>query len=1113
MLDTLRVKTGAMGVGVLWLCLMTAAVNAQAQAEKAEPAAGPEEAIKESKETGDGKETKKPRLNMQLNAIVDKGSGAVVTPRYPAQVIGFTEATPKGRKLSIRNVAYNRVLGEVALPRGSDRTTVISSKGDLVGYVVRMSESDNVYLVTVFSTVTRKEVKTFKVTTDGLPILVDFAGDERLIIYTFDKKMPLQSLNLKTGESALVGGPAGLYAGNDAVAPFTVSPDGTLLAVLLMQGKEGEMVVLYDTKTMTKVERKFVSPKEWMPWSVRFTPDSSKLVVLASNPGDSTTRPDSLDQIITFDAATGAVTQSVAPLFKIPGNLFNEHKGYSQPPVQFSADSQLALIMGQYVCSGSTFELIYKPEFNNYPINAAPNLLLGNDYLMEAQLARDKQTFKCTLFQLPYAKVKKALDSAGNTGSTRDAGLPELKSVDLSSVKAGSLAPGTRVALTADPAVGATGVSFKQWAAAASTEKPLFFTFQQPGASRLLVTTVDPYRVREKGASTDFFSVDLKTKRFNGPIAGLPGSEQVCASPDCSKLTVVTPRLEGDRIDVFSTTTFFGRASGVMGFSPYPGRKIAWSRLVSPELLLTMSDAGEVAGWSLDPLKPLYRFEVDAGVEPLITPGGKHVLVSKDSVIYAFKSDTGDVIGPVAGPVEGLSAQVSRVTMAAAEREAMPKFGLALNTQGTKLAVSTFGRSQEMLTVWDLAGAGEPVTLNVGIPRWTAARPRMFAPVWVSDRLVRGRSGLVLDAQAYKVLAVAQEGAPLFLPMGDGATTLYIDNPSKRIVAGPSVPAETLAKMEKVSPEEMWYIDPGQKWEMVMEGNLPAAMKATALAELQKRAKQNNQMISDGPSENKMVMKADLSVTDVKETGSTSMEELDLSVELTLVSGRKDRLPIRLTPLHEQAVRNLSAKGNEKPFEETAHGKGWLAGRLLSRCDDLVYSVPMTFVDYEMLDVLGPMGTIKRPGSVIPPVTSAQARTELAQISKVLPELTRSAERLREAVKLLSTEGKPADMSGENKAQRLIATVRGDAKQITVTSSSVPAAVAFYVDQSRQELESACTRLEKFINERTQRSDWLRWQKHSEFLAAARSSNYELPDTVKFLEARKAILTELVKKP
>jgi hypothetical protein len=151
-----------------------------------------------------------------------------------------------------------------------------------------------------------------------------------------------------------------------------------------------------------------------------------------------------------------------------------------------------------------------------------------------------------------------------------------------------------------------------------------------------------------------FPRVDLVDMQRRKVVASGPaprGTSQVALSP--SGKNVVT--LAGEHPDPDDEGLLhFWKIAGtkvehVVGFAPYvmntwPHAVPTWTTWLDENKLFTVNDEGQLILWQVNNAKAIYELMVEARVKPILSPGGKHLVVPTSSGVQFFEANTGDYL-------------------------------------------------------------------------------------------------------------------------------------------------------------------------------------------------------------------------------------------------------------------------------------------------------------------------------------------------------------------------------------------------------------------------------------------------------------------------------------
>lgn len=145
--------------------------------------------------------------------------------------------------------------------------------------------------------------------------------------------------------------------------------------------------------------------------------------------------------------------------------------------------------------------------------------------------------------------------------------------------------------------------------------------------------------------------IDMQRRKVIASGPAPTGTAQVELSP--SGKSVVT--LAGEHPDPDDEGLLhFWRIDGnkvehVVGFAPYvmntwPHVVPTWSTWLDENRLFTVNDEGQLILWQVDNASAIYELKVDRRVNPIVSPGGKYLVVPTSAGIQFFDAATGEYL-------------------------------------------------------------------------------------------------------------------------------------------------------------------------------------------------------------------------------------------------------------------------------------------------------------------------------------------------------------------------------------------------------------------------------------------------------------------------------------
>lgn len=583
----------------------------------------------------------KPPMALKLTAPIKHGVRSVA-PSRPSSFVAICDDNVFGVKSwSILNLSTGGIT-----PAFADKTkleeAMLSPDGQFLAGKVGAVGVQPAALV-VWTTRPGKEVQRFlSGEKNSAPKAVGFAAGGQILTATdVGFKVHLQAYDLKSGNKNWeIELPKMVEHKNSAI-----SPGGKYLALvlekslMLIETGKGETI---DKMDLPEAPEKAVFGSH--PEGVAFSPDGLELAAYCEHGGKG--------RLIIWDLATGQVmADHVAEQAK------DDRWAKAEAKLEYFGDPHF-LRFSNHVLDRETGKVVYTiPQSKKGRNDDLIKAVGQSSVLVISEKEQDKAFISVTM--LPKAEIEKSLAVVRTGGKASDANLPPLTKADYS---------GVRTALDAG-APGAWGLKVDAAAKAPAAAGAIALRAQHsPGGEDQSIKTIAfsgapanqiaaGYEVNAKGTmKTVIDRIGLAGGIAAGRFEFPEKSELMDLSADGKMLLVKTSE---ERIDLYSIAA--GAAKPVLGLRPYDGDKdgagIKFAAVLSPEQLLTVSNAGRLVVWNVAGAKAIYEMRTQRDGFAL-SPSRAQFAFANGKGVTVIDAASGGVLGTLAGPMTVFAGQV-----------------------------------------------------------------------------------------------------------------------------------------------------------------------------------------------------------------------------------------------------------------------------------------------------------------------------------------------------------------------------------------------------------------------------------------------------------------------
>jgi hypothetical protein len=410
-------------------------------------------------------------------------------------------------------------------------------------------------------------------------------------------------------------------------AKSTLTPTGRFLVETSGQGLR-----VYDVESGRSLF-KMDSPKSAKGATnadgVAFSPDGKRMAVATEAYGHRT--------LVVYDTETGK------PLFD---NVVAIKNVFHPVRVAWSVDSQGVLLNGEAIVDPETGKPIFEFPAGSHGTRLA--VTLGRAVVWDTS-----DRAKRRLAVVGHGpELTAAMKAAAVHGTAADALLPPLTKVALDVSKAVPVPlVGEKWAAAPDPAPPTPAVLRPLRTDFTTRNLRAFFVTAGPSPVALFEFTPhggDATKPRQARR------VDLLTGKTTATFEVPPTLQTEDVSPTGSKLVTFDP-VTGRRVDVFPLDG--GKPTSFRPFDDQPdgGKKVAVVRFLTDDRVLTVSEKGVIAAWSLPDLKLSFAAELPGGKAFTLSPNRKYLAAQHAGAVRVLDTTTGAWAGdlvPTAGTQE-----------------------------------------------------------------------------------------------------------------------------------------------------------------------------------------------------------------------------------------------------------------------------------------------------------------------------------------------------------------------------------------------------------------------------------------------------------------------------
>ncbi len=315
-----------------------------------------------------------------------------------------------------------------------------------------------------------------------------------------------------------------------------------------------------------------------------------------------------------------------------------------------------------------------------------------------------------------------------------------------------------------------------------------------PAEQRAFVVNVQTHR----GQKINVQALDLQRGRISG--SGLFSTQvaPIAVSPDGQRILARSQSFGfGKQTELRLYTRDGLKATPEKAWVPYHhhaadglhsmrNADVVWAEFLGNDRVMTLSEAGELAVWTIAELKPLYQIKLSGGTLPALSRGGKYVAVAVTDGVAILQVDDGKLAGLLPADLSGFG-----------------KNWADFSPDGRKLALLSGGTR---LRVWDLTTQKLEREFPVDAPRGTLhGGPRELA--WIDGNFLLVGS-TVYDVEHYSPVWTYRSITP-WVEFA-GRVWFVADRRTAPVLTSGVVPAQAVRdKWAKIAPEEMLVIAPG----------------------------------------------------------------------------------------------------------------------------------------------------------------------------------------------------------------------------------------------------------------------------------------------------------------
>jgi hypothetical protein len=608
-----------------------------------------------------------------------------------------------------------------------------------------------------FETTTGKRL--WEVELTGYVARVLFAGPDKVVIDHGGGGNQKDLYDAKTGKLVRT-----LSVRDIAPIATATSPGGAYLAVVeqIAPGAGAATVsvvgladgtVLHRFELPAQEANRFVYAQE-----LAFSPDGARLsaVLPVNAPGVRGLR------VLSWDLATGkpdADAHIQAPAV------------YSHPMLRWTADGQAWFVSGLGMVDPDTGAVLWRSP--NRALGFAFHVPLSAGRVVRIVGGGSGNAWRVREIALPKEKVAAALKAVRAGGLAVDGWLPAIAKADRTETREVAVpARADDWAYRPDPAP-AQAAGKPLWLALAAGRVA---SAHVAGPVVVFELVDQTFGAPDPLAPRQLLRVDLATGKPTGRVE-LP---HVCRLADvgpAGDVAVTADLDDARRVDVWDLTT----GKHLAGWRPAgprePGGELVHVSALSADRVLTLTQGGELAAWSVPKVQAVYTARVVGMGPPVRSPGRKYLFGLQGDTVRVIETATGKLVGdlaadplppPTAAPAPGTAPPVGP-----AGPWAVPP--LAVRSDGEELTALIPRGGTDHALRWDLATAKLRDRFALGRSVRTPAAPFRYAG---PDHLLLAEADLFgLKSRAVE-WHYARPGATKFAADDDGRAWYVADEPT-----------------------------------------------------------------------------------------------------------------------------------------------------------------------------------------------------------------------------------------------------------------------------------------------------------------------------------------------